>query len=141
MNLNSIPLSLSIFCIWAFTINNLDLNLSCVSILSKILKWNCALLNLLSGWQIHEPFEIIDRRIESSQSISICLGIWRIDNRLKNIIACISSDIILSISVQSFKLNEITSMNNVRWAGWTGWKIYVVSVNLRSVFALICAFI
>jgi hypothetical protein len=36
-------------------------------------------------------------------------------------------------------LNDVSSTDQIRWARWTSWKIYVISVNLCSVFACISA--
>ena len=135
----SVPLSFSISCVLTLTIKNLDLNLCSVSWFSKIWKRNCTWLKLLSCWQIHKLLKIIDGSVETCQMISICSWVWWKDKRLNDSITCASCNIILSISIQSFKLNDVSSTDQIRWARWTSWKIYVISVNLCSVFACISA--
>ena len=129
----SVPLSISINCVLTLTIKNLDLNLCSVSWFSKIWKRNCAGLNLLSF------LKIIDGSVETCQMISIYSWVWWKDNRLNDSITCASCNIILSISIQSFKLNDVSGTDQIGWARWTSWKIYVISENLCSVFACISA--
>ena len=121
-----------------FTIQNCNIY-SSSTLLSKVWKCQCTLLNSLSCWQLHKSIEIINWSIENCHSISVCSICWGLNNLIDDAIACVSCDVPLCKGVESFKLNVVSCMNGIAGSGWTSWEIDVISVNSWSMFTCVCA--